>query len=255
MIASVNCCTEPNLKWNLSWKTEISDVQVFQFSVDRFSDFIHRFPLLIKEEEYTKSNRFYHSADAKRYLLSRVMCRLLLAKCNPGLLVEELAFSKGRFDKPFLKLQENFKYQMPFFNWAHSNDLLVIALANREVGVDVEYIREFDWEMILENTFNNNEIQFLQTGKVAHDDFFVLWTRKEAVVKAAGIGLNEDLNNFSVLDGDNNYNQPAAKAGLNLSTKSFRVANDYVSSICFEGNGNCSIDYFKLKPEDFILSA
>ena len=69
------------------------------------------------------------------------------------------------------------------------------------VGVDVERMRPLpDMDQIAERTFSRQECAALRALPVAlrPSGFFNCWTRKEAYIKAVGLGLSYPLERFSV---------------------------------------------------------
>jgi 4'-phosphopantetheinyl transferase len=82
------------------------------------------------------------------------------------------------------------------FNISHSGDLVVCALCDDvEMGVDIEQnlpvpLADF------KNTMSENEWNEI-SGTGGLSAFYRLWTMKEAVCKAEGIGLIDDLNNLN----------------------------------------------------------
>jgi 4'-phosphopantetheinyl transferase len=69
----------------------------------------------------------------------------------------------------------------------HSGDLVGLALtAVAPVGLDVERISDVDLDGLSRMVLHPDE-------RAGPDDFFVYWTRKEAVVKATGDGLRVPL--------------------------------------------------------------
>ena len=88
------------------------------------------------------------------------------------------------------------------FNLAHSEDLAVCAIASEgRLGVDVERIRPVpDADAIAHRYFAPSEA--LEYAATSHDKrtatFFSIWTRKEALVKAAGGGQEMPLDSFGV---------------------------------------------------------
>lgn len=133
--------------------------------------------------------------------------------------------------------------------------MLVIAFGNAELGVDVEQVRDFDMEAIAEMTFNKAEQKFLNASERNSEDFFRLWTRKEAAVKAAGFGLNEELRLFPVLDGRNDLNDTEAADGLILQNTSLLVEGEYSISVCYAAARPVPQHYFSLLPEQLLISA
>jgi 4'-phosphopantetheinyl transferase len=88
------------------------------------------------------------------------------------------------------------------FNVAHSGDLVLWALSQHdEVGVDVERIRpDLDWPPLAARFLGPHERAGLSALAPARRDegFFACWTRKEAYLKATGLGLGIPLDSFSV---------------------------------------------------------
>lgn len=83
------------------------------------------------------------------------------------------------------------------FNLAHSADVAVVAVARDvEVGVDVERVREdVDLAPLLPLVLSASERSELDTRQ-RHEragEFYRIWTRKEALLKARGDGLQGSL--------------------------------------------------------------
>ena len=117
---------------------------------------------------------------------------MLAATC--GCRPDEIAFTTGPFGKPRLAAGS------PFFSASHSGDFWAVALADCELGLDIERIDPaFDRAETIE-LFAPGEREALTalSGPAALDAFFTCWTRKEAFVKALGLGLSHPLTTFEV---------------------------------------------------------
>ncbi len=76
---------------------------------------------------------------------------------------------------------------------SHSGDLVAVALTRvAPVGVDVEQVVEVDTGGLARTVLHPDE------PVAGPDDFFVYWTRKEAVVKATGDGIAAGLRKVRV---------------------------------------------------------
>jgi 4'-phosphopantetheinyl transferase len=89
------------------------------------------------------------------------------------------------------------------FNLAHSEDLALFAFAlNREVGIDVERERpDLNWRELAQQNFAPEECDGLMSQVGTFDRceaFFRCWTRKEAYIKALGLGMQVPLDRFAV---------------------------------------------------------
>ncbi len=71
-----------------------------------------------------------------------------------------------------------------FFNLAHSEDYVVFLSDERECGIDIEKIQNMR-QRVLDYAFNEEEKKSISSP----DDFYMGWTRKEALGKAMGLGL------------------------------------------------------------------
>lgn len=84
-----------------------------------------------------------------------------------------------------------------------SADVSAAAIAwNRPVGVDVEHLaRDVDISAVAATVFAKRECQAINMASAPERQalFFRIWTRKEAFVKALGIGFMRDLRSFDVI--------------------------------------------------------
>ncbi len=88
------------------------------------------------------------------------------------------------------------------FNLSHSEDLALVGVAlDRQIGVDVEHWRPLvDAESIVGRYFAPGE-RLCWQALPEHERlpaFFRGWTRKEAYLKARGVGLSVGLDQFEV---------------------------------------------------------
>ena len=154
-------------------------------------------------EEKQRADRFHFERDRRRYIVSQGYLRTILGR-YVGIAPEQVAFRYGVRGKPALKNLAN----MPpasgnvRFNASHSHELALYAIGrDREVGIDVEYIRPIpDAEQIVERYFARQECAEFQSLPEAQrvEAFFSCWTRKEAFLKARGEGLYRPLHQFAV---------------------------------------------------------
>lgn len=85
------------------------------------------------------------------------------------------------YNKPFL-VNENL-----FFNLSYSGKYGVLAISKRNIGVDIEKIRKFEYKKICNSLFSKKEIGYCSNIY----KFYTLWTLKEAYIKFIGHGINE----------------------------------------------------------------
>lgn len=115
-------------------------------------------------------------------------------------IMEEPAIAYNDRGKPYLR-----DYPDVFFNISHSHGLAVVAIANTEVGIDAEAIGAPRYA-VAQRFFTKEESMYLDTiedEKQKANDFFRLWTAKEAVMKLTGLGMKLPLDAFCVELKDN----------------------------------------------------
>jgi 4'-phosphopantetheinyl transferase len=88
------------------------------------------------------------------------------------------------------------------FNLSHSGDIMILGVTSgRPLGIDLEAIRPVpEADRIVDSHFSALERQsyYLLELDQREQGFFNAWTRKEAYIKATGLGLSQALDAFSV---------------------------------------------------------
>jgi medium-chain acyl-[acyl-carrier-protein] hydrolase len=171
------------------------EVHLWRVSLDQPEETSNELRRLLSAEEEERARRFYYHRDCERFVVCRGTLRVLLGRYL-GHSPQRLRFTYGAHGKPALAGGGL------GFNVSHSEDLALIAVArNREVGVDLERVRpEVATQEIAARYFSAQEIKDLQAlpRRLRSVAFFNCWTRKEAYLKATGIGLALPLDRFDV---------------------------------------------------------
>ena len=138
--------------------------------VDLDLGFNHRHFLLkyVSEKQKEKAFKYQNEKDQIRSLLSSYLVNSLSGE---ELLTNEMG-------KPYYP-------HGPFFNISHSGKYVIMAVANNEVGVDIEECVEKDMSM-LNRIFNEAEAKMLKE----HEDFYYLWCAKESLIKCMGSSIS-----------------------------------------------------------------
>ncbi|AJI72468.1 conserved hypothetical protein [Francisella tularensis subsp. novicida GA99-3548] len=90
-----------------------------------------------------------------------------------------------------------------FFNISHTQTKLIIAVADQEIGVDIEKLSaRRNIIRIAQRYFTSLENQWLAASDNLVKDFYTLWTLKEAQVKRDSLGIAKGLAgaNFSKIN-------------------------------------------------------
>ena len=206
-------------------------IDVWRVSTEDHMDKLGFLEGLLDKDELIRAHRYYHQRDRIRFIVGRGMLRILLGKYL-GCLPEKIYFSKGLNSKPFLALSVDFH-----FNVSYSRDWVAMAFSNNEIGIDIEYVnKDFDYTLVMQSCFTDEEIRVIESAPGPPHYFFRSWTRKEALLKATSVGLNDHLKEFSCLDGA----QPALrKLGIteDWRIKSFLTDEEHCISLALKREG------------------
>ena len=197
----------------------------------------------LAEDEQARAGQFYFPIDRERFIVAHGVLREILgfylkraARC--------VSFRYGPHAKPALACESG--GNVIHFNMSHSHGVALYAVTRgREVGIDLEFIREgLEVEQLAERFFSQYEIATLRALPVnlRKYAFFVCWTRKEAYIKARGQGLSLPLDQFdvSLIPGE-----PAAllrtqadpDEALRWSLRELSIGPGYVSALAAGGHG------------------
>lgn len=162
---------------------------------------------LLSAAEQLRAAEFRLKPVRARFIAARLFLRLLLAAylhCAP----EEVEFTLEDHGKPRLAPCMQHRSQAAgcwplVFNLSHAGDGLLCALAcDGWLGVDVEQLsRKLQPLALAKRFFAAEEYGVLQqaaTQAQLMQDFFRIWTLKEAFIKAIGLGLSFALQDFAV---------------------------------------------------------
>jgi 4'-phosphopantetheinyl transferase len=201
------------------------EVDLWRINIAANQSNIANFLSLLQPDEVARANRYLQEKDRTRFIISRATLRQILGKYT-NQSAADLKFSIGTNKKPYIK-GADIKY-----NVSHSADWVLIAIANTNVGVDTEKINPlFDFTSILEDNFSKAEIDFIGQSP---QNFFLLWTRKEALTKATGQGLDENLKYMPCLDGLHPADARVLITDKNWQIKSFKIDGMNWGSVALE---------------------
>jgi len=167
-------------------------------------NFIQTIPMLanyLSDHEKQRANRFKNRSDHYCYIAVHALLRIELSKLlkiEPELL-PIINILNG---KPCLESKE-----IPFsLSRSKSKFVFAIGKQNQSLGIDLEEIcTDLDLSSIYMTIFGKKEqraIIKLENQHEKYSFFYTNWTRREALLKALGIGINTDLKKIQVFDGE-----------------------------------------------------
>lgn len=107
---------------------------------------------------------------------------------------EHVQFITDDYGKPYVVGQKI------AFNHSHSSDLSALFISDelQDIGIDLEQLqRKVRFESMAQHCFHNDEYRLWQQQGKTSAHWFKVWTVKEAVLKASGLGIRINLNQLN----------------------------------------------------------
>src|SRR4029434_9313345 len=189
---------------------------------------------LLSTVEQDRASKFKFETDRRRYIIAHAALRSILSIYvnSPA---RELQFASGPYGKPKLaSIHDNKKIA---FNLSHSHEVALIAITQgREIGVDVEWVREdFVFDEVAQRFFTSREVAALRALPLhlQREAFYKCWTSKEAFLKAKGTGLSGQLDEVEMVLTDDVVRIKGTVP--NLSLIDLTVDGGYVAALVVDG--------------------
>jgi 4'-phosphopantetheinyl transferase len=217
-------------------------VHVWCLALDLPESTIDSLRAILSSDEQERTARYLFDKHRRRFIACRGQVRQILA-AYLGADPAEIRFRYGARGKP--DLSDPWRKSQIQFNISDSHEMALCALArHRELGVDLEYLeRPSDFDSLAAHFFAPREVGALRSLPEERrvEAFFNCWTRKEAVLKAVGVGLSMPLNRLEVtlvpqdparvliFEGD-------TSAAQSWWLESFEPATSYIGALASHGS-------------------
>jgi 4'-phosphopantetheinyl transferase len=146
---------------------------------------------VLDSNEKTQADKFKNPLLRARYIRSHAHLRTVLAhyiNAAPS----SLRIEKTVHGKPYLV-----DYVELAFNLSHTSNVMVLAIAKQcQLGIDIEQCKpRTNLADLVQKCFGDAEACHWQklNADQQHRQFYQFWTRKEAFVKATGLGISLGL--------------------------------------------------------------
>ncbi len=175
-------------------------VPVFYVNLALDEEAVERCRRLLSYEERLRADRMQNTSARRNLTVMRAELRRLLS-LHTGHPAHQICFTHGPFGKPEIVDRQNRAGLK--FNVSHSADRGIIALSwGHAVGVDIESWRGVDdLSAVAESSLSPAELTVWRSAGQdrQQETFFRLWTRKEALLKALGVGLTQPMSSFETI--------------------------------------------------------
>lgn len=222
---------------------------LFYASIIDFEAYLPKLHHFLSIEEHEKALRLRRENQRNTFILNHALLRIILA-AKTAISPFQIGFELGANGKPYLH------QDIPnvHFNISDSEDVCLLGFWNQPLGVDIEHIRsDVEAEAIAARFFSIRECRHI--GRNGPEHFYKYWSRKEAVLKATGLGITTMLPCIGVVTGINILQSGCAGIAHQISenhhVQSFKI-DGYFASLA-TANRIKTLRMCTVKPADLLM--
>jgi 4'-phosphopantetheinyl transferase len=224
----VKCSFIDNIVWGTCrpvFPDLSQSIHIWRLQLSANDHLVNVYESLLAPHEMIQAYSYTEEKERHRFILSKSVLRLILSKYlhEPA---ENIQFSFGANKKPFLRSDNTNLH----YNVSHAGDWILIAISGSAVGVDIELIdTDLDYSAILPVFFSPEEAKLIQN----RNDFYLLWTRKEALVKATGKGIDNDMPFIPCTNGVHEVLPEKIGSDKDWVVVSFEMTDHYIGCVAY----------------------
>jgi 4'-phosphopantetheinyl transferase len=166
-----------------------NEAHVWQIDLKKEHVNVNTYLDILSIQEKQKATGFQHETKRSQFIITKALLRKILEKYT-NIKAKSIIFSYSKLGKPFLDI--NNECSLLNFNISHTDNILVIALANEPIGIDIERIRGIKYmEQVAKRVFSHEDYEKIVKLKnlAKNNEFIKLWTQYEAKIKLAGSSI------------------------------------------------------------------
>lgn len=173
-------------------------------------------------ERKEKIDRFYFEKDKRLSLAAELVLQQALGEKGISTWQQHL----GVNGKPYI--------DGIYFNLSHSEDKVMCAVSDWEIGCDVEKVTDIELA-ISQRFFYGTEHETIMekvTDEERYDTFFRLWTLKESFMKVTGLGMSLPLDAFRIDLGEDEIKVEQQVDHQAYCFKEYDLRDGYKYAVC-----------------------
>ncbi|MCF7851782.1 MAG: 4'-phosphopantetheinyl transferase superfamily protein [Simkaniaceae bacterium] len=168
---------------------------VYIYQINPLSHSLELFQNILSEKEWERASNYKFKRDRHRFIATRGSLRVLLSR-ELNVDPKRIEIFSNPFGKPEVKGMH--------FNVSYSHEKSLIAISSYgPIGIDIECCHPKVWsksaeDFLFSDAEKSHSSILLENERKKY--FLSVWTKKEAWVKAMGIGLTDHLNRLDTED-------------------------------------------------------
>ncbi|MDO5561132.1 MAG: 4'-phosphopantetheinyl transferase superfamily protein [Oscillospiraceae bacterium] len=169
--------------------------------------------------------KYHIISDNKKDIISQA--RLKYSLCDYfKIKTQDIQIMRDEYRKPYL-----FGHEDMYFNISHSGRYWICACSDAVTGVDIECASKKKYASVIDS-LHSSESRYIRSCTSAEDAFYNVWVRKEAVFKAAGTGILDELSSFSVISKTGQFSESVHYKDLAYYITGLNISIDSYSCLC-----------------------
>ncbi len=165
-------------------------LQLFAMQVSGIDFTEERWQPYLSQKRIEEAGRRRAGQNRRLFLGAEALLNLALERCAPEA-ERPAAYRRNAHGKPYLLPPDD----GIFVNWSHSGEYVFLALADREVGVDIQIATAPPRDALVRRVLSAREQQVYDAAPKSRQTkiFYEFWALKESILKAQGTGFGAPL--------------------------------------------------------------
>ena len=218
-------------------------VRIFAMNVTGQDFYGARWRPYLSAERKEAAGKRRQERERQLYLGAEALLNLSLEKIGVQIPLPAL-YERNEHGKPYLTADCGV-----YVNWSHSGEYVLMAVADKEVGVDIQISSVFPRETLVRRVLQPQERRYYEetAAEERQQLFYRYWAVKESFLKALGTGFSQDLKSFWV-DMKDRGNHPQIVQNIDARAWDCRIletdfiGQDYAAAVCCEGDADTFVE-------------
>ncbi|NEN75311.1 4'-phosphopantetheinyl transferase superfamily protein [Pelistega sp. NLN82] len=132
----------------------------------------------------------------QRTIASKALTRLILSNYLNNKRPVDITIQVGQYGKPFIP------NSTIYFSISHCETAFLMGVSkDDELGVDIENLKGYSYHHLVDMVLSVEEKKYYQSMPIELQEqtFLSFWTKKEALLKANGTGIKDNLNQLDTI--------------------------------------------------------
>ena len=226
-----------------------SYLNIFLIDIDHHLIHLDHLFTLLSDDEKEASKKYRLIRDRQKYIVSKAIRRNILSQyleMEP----QTLSYFINDFKKPYIVSEEAL-----YFSVSYSGQYIAMAFHSNEIGLDIEILsNSFDYETISGQVFSEDERLSINEASERAKQFYTLWTRKEALIKATAQGIDDYFTQIPSLTGLHYLPKSILHKNSDYVIGTSLILDNILLSIAFSSNGESTPNKINLYNWSNILT-